>query len=341
MTHDGVEGTCGRATLLGLVVANGACFSPNVGPDANGDVTSTTGGTSSGSTATTSADATTSDAESTSSATGVTTDDDTTAAPEESSSTSSATPVPFCGDGLLDDGEECDDGDANASDAACKPDCTAAICGDGDIFAGTEACDDGADANVLEVGACAPDCSRVIVEKAIVIGETPDSPDLGANPVAAADGLCDPGYLAMFAVAGLREAAILPFDASDGVDWVLQPYTAYVRPFDGEVIWITDDVPLLGVRDGESQALDVSIGGVCPGRGEFGIEGRIMTGLNADWTTSAFDTCDGWTTESSDEDMRRGLACSTTTYLYDPEWTSDCDFGTGFLDPAQVYCVEQ
>jgi hypothetical protein len=50
-----------------------------------------------------------------------------------------------CGNGILEEGEECDDGDAN-SDAeadACRTDCTAPRCGDGVVDAG-EACDGGA-----------------------------------------------------------------------------------------------------------------------------------------------------------------------------------------------------
>ncbi len=51
-------------------------------------------------------------------------------------------PAPECGNGIVEDGEECDDGPANADTAACKSDCTAAVCGDG--FVGPrEACDDG------------------------------------------------------------------------------------------------------------------------------------------------------------------------------------------------------
>lgn len=61
-----------------------------------------------------------------------------------------------CGDGFAGPGEECDDGSANADDAACKLDCTANVCGDG--FAGPgEACDEG-EANA-DTGACRPDCT--------------------------------------------------------------------------------------------------------------------------------------------------------------------------------------
>ncbi|MBI5486242.1 MAG: DUF4215 domain-containing protein [Deltaproteobacteria bacterium] len=50
-----------------------------------------------------------------------------------------------CGDGVLQEmlGEECDDGAANADTAACTTACRIALCGDGLVLAGTEACDDG------------------------------------------------------------------------------------------------------------------------------------------------------------------------------------------------------
>ncbi len=44
--------------------------------------------------------------------------------------------VPACGDGIIDPGEACDDGDDNATVAdACRPDCVRPTCGDG-IFPG-------------------------------------------------------------------------------------------------------------------------------------------------------------------------------------------------------------
>lgn len=51
-------------------------------------------------------------------------------------------PEATCGNGILEPGEECDDADANANQAACKSDCTINICGDG-AQGPDEACDDG------------------------------------------------------------------------------------------------------------------------------------------------------------------------------------------------------
>ena len=56
-------------------------------------------------------------------------------------------PDPVCGDGVLDPGEACDDGAANADDGACTLACAVAICGDMLVQAGVEDCDDGNAAN--------------------------------------------------------------------------------------------------------------------------------------------------------------------------------------------------
>jgi cysteine-rich repeat protein len=62
---------------------------------------------------------------------------------------------PFCGDGLIDPGEACDDGNAIATDA-CAPGCVYARCGDGIVQAGVEACDDG---NSDPADGCMPSCA--------------------------------------------------------------------------------------------------------------------------------------------------------------------------------------
>jgi cysteine-rich repeat protein len=58
-----------------------------------------------------------------------------------------------CGDGDLDDGEACDDGNNQAGDG-CRPDCTLEACGDG-ILDPQEECEDG---NTVHDDACGNDC---------------------------------------------------------------------------------------------------------------------------------------------------------------------------------------
>lgn len=59
--------------------------------------------------------------------------------------TTGPAPMPFCGDGMVDVDEECDEGEDNSDNGACKDNCEAAVCGDGLVHEGTEACDDGND----------------------------------------------------------------------------------------------------------------------------------------------------------------------------------------------------
>lgn len=81
----------------------------------------------------------------------------TTDAEESSASDSISTtnvPGPVCGDGMVDDGEECDDG--NMSDAdGCLALCKLAACGDGIVYLGSEECDDG---NGVQTDNCLDDC---------------------------------------------------------------------------------------------------------------------------------------------------------------------------------------
>lgn len=61
-----------------------------------------------------------------------------------------------CGNGLMDKGEECDDGLMNADTAACTSTCTTAVCGDGLVQEGVEECDD---MNTDPGDGCAADCT--------------------------------------------------------------------------------------------------------------------------------------------------------------------------------------
>lgn len=69
--------------------------------------------------------------------------------------TSTTNPPPAsCGNGAVEEGEECDDGDADNSDD-CLDTCVLAECGDGFVHAGDEECDDG---NEVEADGCTSAC---------------------------------------------------------------------------------------------------------------------------------------------------------------------------------------
>ncbi len=62
---------------------------------------------------------------------------------------------PLCGNGVIDMGETCDDGNADEGDA-CLSDCQPASCGDGFIQRGVEQCDDG---NAVQSDGCSTRCT--------------------------------------------------------------------------------------------------------------------------------------------------------------------------------------
>ena len=63
--------------------------------------------------------------------------------------------VPGCGNCVLNAGEQCDDGNSSNNDA-CKTDCTPNVCGDGIVNPAAEQCDDG---NSDNNDACKNDCT--------------------------------------------------------------------------------------------------------------------------------------------------------------------------------------
>jgi hypothetical protein len=91
----------------------------------------------------------------------------TTGSPEETgpgttgtaSTASTGEPDPVCGDGVLDPGEQCDDGAANSDNAFCTVDCLLNTCGDGLVFVGWELCDQGSSNNDAYGHACTTMCT--------------------------------------------------------------------------------------------------------------------------------------------------------------------------------------
>lgn len=62
--------------------------------------------------------------------------------PNSDWSTIACTEIGSCGDGALDPGEVCDDGNTDGTDG-CTDECELNICGDGRVFVGAEQCDEG------------------------------------------------------------------------------------------------------------------------------------------------------------------------------------------------------
>ena len=204
---------------------------------------------------------------------------------------------------------------------------TAPECGNGRVE-GDEACDDGED-NGLYLDACAPDCSRIIVTKHIVA--SPGTPlaggDLGSDPVATADSRCPSGYKAMFAYGTVRRAGTQPFDTTHSIDWPIQPYTYYVNTYEN-LVWITDEVALLGVRDGHFVGLVTAI-----------LQGTdcFVSNIAVDGTTLNANNCAGWSSANSPDRKQCGMPIFTTAdYLDAANSTANCS--TSYTN---FYCVEQ
>ncbi|MCA9657262.1 MAG: DUF4215 domain-containing protein [Myxococcales bacterium] len=129
----------------------GACAGDDSG-STTGDTATTTSTTGTTGTGTGTTTGTTGGSNSDSDSTSTSTSGSTTMATETGGETTGTDP--FCGDGAVDDGEECDDGNDVDTDM-CTNACTLAVCGDGIIGPG-EACDDGNDNNGDE---CTNECA--------------------------------------------------------------------------------------------------------------------------------------------------------------------------------------
>lgn len=91
-------------------------------------------------------------------------------------------------------------------------------------------------------------------------------------------------------VGGGRVATITPYTGSGRSNWVIQKYTEYYNGA-GRLIWTTEDVPLIGVRNGALAELAYPA---------FADEyGYPWAGYEEDWTTDPQQNCEGWSSTSS------------------------------------------
>lgn len=112
----------------------------------------------------------------------------------------------FCGDGVIDVGEACDDGALNSrtQPGACRPGCAAWRCGDGVVDPG-EGCDDGRSNSDVLPGACRTTCSVATCGDGVTDGRercddgaansnsAPDACRLTCVPASCGDGVIDTG----------------------------------------------------------------------------------------------------------------------------------------------------
>lgn len=100
--------------------------------------------------------------------------------------TLSVTECSPCGNGSLDPGEVCDDGNT-AQDDACVDNCVPASCGDGHTFTGTEECDDG---NDVDTDACRNSCVAAICGDGVIQDEVEGCDDQNDDNTDTCVGAC-------------------------------------------------------------------------------------------------------------------------------------------------------
>ncbi len=140
--------------------------------------TTTTGGTESDSGMTEATSEATTESMTTTTTTG-----ESESATEPTGATTAVDPV--CGDGVVDDGEACDDGLNDGAYGGCAPDCSAlaAYCGDGNVDGDDgEVCDDGVNDGAYD--GCNADCLSLAAfcgDGSVDEGEACDGDDLGGK----------------------------------------------------------------------------------------------------------------------------------------------------------------
>jgi cysteine-rich repeat protein len=186
-TGTGATDTTTTGTGTGTDASTGTPTEPTTGP--TGTTALPTDGSASGDASTASLPTTTEDtpdtATTTTGTTGTTTDATTGTGTTDTSDTSSTgEPEPVCGNGVIEAGEACDDGNDDDTDT-CVEGCQEASCGDGFVGPG-EACDD---ANDVDDDACSNTCAPASCGDGVVqMGEACD--DANAIDTDACLGTC-------------------------------------------------------------------------------------------------------------------------------------------------------
>ncbi|MEO0605486.1 MAG: DUF4215 domain-containing protein, partial [Myxococcota bacterium] len=130
---------------------------------------------------------------------------------------------PACGNGVVEVGEACDDGNLDETDA-CLAKCEAARCGDGFVQTGVEACDDG---NSIDEDGCLDACTIAQCGDGVVHAGVEDCDDGTGNGIEGATCFDD-----CRAVAVPYTSHTQPIDPMRGD--IEQPTTLEAGDFDGD-----------------------------------------------------------------------------------------------------------
>jgi cysteine-rich repeat protein len=212
---------------------------------------------------------------------------------------------------------------------ACLNNCQAAKCGDGQVQAGVEQCDDG---NMVDNDACSNTCKLPVVnQKYIFVTSTVYSGNLGG--LAGADTLCNT-RAAAGALPGTYMAWLSDNTGSPSTR-MTKAIVPYVLPNGVKVAnnWtdLTDGGLIAAVNVTELKGAVPTTGFCGPG------EAPVWTNTNANGTqANANNSCANWTGGAG------GSIWGFATRI-DGGWTSWCSGGAcinaAFLAP--IYCVQQ
>ena len=196
-----------------------------------------------------------------------------------------------------------------------------------------EVCDDGDD-NGTSLGACAPDCSKIVDAKIITLSfNYSQNGDLGGGQaIDTVDARCESaglsGYRALFSDGVNRRATVTPYAGDGQIDWVLTPWTRYLRG-DGELVWVTDGSALLGVEDGGPADLIAPVNGTA-------YAASALTGMRGNWVAYTDNNCFGWTSSAGGARYRGDPYAVSADFLDDQDLVPNSCSSSVLL-----YCVEQ
>lgn len=179
-------------------------------------------------------------------------DPDTTTGPDSSTGNL----PPECGNGIVEQGEQCDDGQIEPAPDKCSPDCQAMIVK-----------------------------KRIFAFNAMIKGDfmKPQNADGACQDHASGAGL-EGDYKALVSDGETRVGSVQPWDGQATDDWPLHSYTAYFN-VDQQLVWITLERPLLGAGpDNEGFALLHPI--------TADNQYAVWTGLKSDWLSGP--NCNKW-----------------------------------------------